>query len=136
MTVTRARLVPFCLLAMISAASAADPASFCGSGTGAPDALLQQVKGMAGVKEIHRDREFVAYQDPASQSVFTFTDAAHAAHPAAVCRKPVQKGDQLEIEMAIVCKGPDAKCAALEQDFKLLNAKMQADINNQIQARK
>ena len=48
----------------------------------------------------------------------------------------LEPGCIVEIEMAIVCKGPDAKCAALEQDFKLLNAKMQADINNQIQARK
>ncbi len=132
----RTRLLPFCLIALAHSTVAGHAASFCGSETAAPDALLQTVKGMAGAKEIHRDREFVAYQEPSSQAVYTFTVEGHAAHPAAVCRKPVQKGDQLEIEMAIVCKGPDAKCATLEQDFKLLNAKMQADINNQIQARK
>lgn len=136
MPITRSLLSPIILLALVQASATATASAFCGSETGAPDALLARVKTMAGIKEIHRDREFVAYQDPATSAVFTFTEAGHPAHPAAVCRKPVQKGDQLEIEMAVVCKGPEAKCAGLESDFKLLNAKMQADINNQIQARK
>lgn len=136
MTFARTRLVPFCFLALVQSTAVGHAGSFCGSETAAPDALLQTVKGMTGIKEIHRDREFVAFQEPGSSAVYTFTEPAHAAHPAAICRKPVQKGDQLEIEMAIVCKGPDAKCGELEQDFKLLNAKMQADINNQINARK
>lgn len=136
MPTVRALVFPLLVFVTAQTSAMAHASAFCGGDAGPPDALLTRVKAMPGIKEIHRDREFVAYQDPATSAVFTFTEPAHAAHPAAVCRKPVQKGDQLEIDMAIVCKGPDAKCAALETDFKLLNAKMQADINNQIQARK
>lgn len=132
----RSCLAPLCLLVLLQTSATAGATAFCGGETAAPEALLQRIKSLPGIKEIHRDREFVAYQEPGSQAVYTFTEPGHAAHPAAVCRKPMQKGDQLEIDMAIVCKGPDAKCAALELDFKLLNAKMQADINNQIQSRK
>ena len=125
-----------CLMASVQFAAAGGGGTFCGTETGAPDVLKQKIQAMAGIKEIHRDRDFVAFQDPASSTVYTFSEPANAAHPAAVCRRPVQKGDVLEIEMAIVCKGAEAKCTTLEADFKLLNAKMQADVNNQIQAGK
>jgi hypothetical protein len=110
--------------------------AFCGVGAGTASELMSRVGAMPGIREVHRDRDFVAYQDPASSTVYTFTVKGQPAHPAAVCRKPVQKGDSLEIEMAIVCEGPERHCTQLDGDFKLLNAKMQADINNQIQAGK
>lgn len=135
MSISRTHFVALtCLMASVQFAAAGGGTTFCGTEAGAPDALKQKVQAMAGIKEIHRDRDFVAFQDPASSTVYTFSEAANVAHPAAICRKPVQKGDVLEIEMAIVCKGPEARCTTLEADFKLLNAKMQADINNQIQA--
>lgn len=115
-------------------APVAADAGFCGGPSGEPAQLLDRVKAVSGVVEVHRDREYVAYQDPATQTMYTFTLAGQPAHPTAVCRKPVQAGDALELQMVIVCKGTEKTCAQLEGDFKLLNAKMQADINNQIQA--
>lgn len=110
-------------------ASAAD---FCGRASGAPDALQSEISKAAGVKEIFRGPEYVAYQDEATQAVFTFTQAAQGgAHPAAVCRKPVKDGDSITLQMVIVCKGDTESCQRLEGDFKLLNAKMEAAIRNE-----
>ncbi len=122
--------------ATASLAGAPADTSFCGDATGTPEALLERVKAMPGIKEVHRNKEYAAYQDPVAQTMYTFTLPAQSAHPAVVCRKPIQKSDSLELQMAIVCKGSEKHCTQLEGDFKLLNAKMQADINNQIQANK
>lgn len=132
-----ARLLGLFLIVVAGApVEAGGAAGFCGLAGGTPGELLDRVRAMPGIKEVHRDRDYAAFQDPATSTVFTFTEAAQPAHPAAVCRKPVQKGDTLEIEMSIVCAGAERHCTQLEGDFKLLNAKMQADINNQIQAGK
>ncbi len=121
----------------LAGAQATEPnPSFCGLAAGKTGELATRVAAVAGIKEVFRNAEYVAYQDPASQTVFTFTAAGQAAHPAAVCRRPLQKGEALELEMVIVCEGPERRCADLEGDFKLLNAKMQADINNQIGAKR
>lgn len=111
---------------------AADTGDFCGRATGEPAALEAEISKTAGVKEIHRGPEYVAYQDEASEAVFTFTQAAVGpAHPAAVCRKPVRDGENLTLQMVIVCKGEIDACQRLESDFKLLNAQMEAAIRNE-----
>ena len=122
--------------AAVQPAAAGADTSFCGGPGGKAAEILERIKAMPGIKEIHRTPEYIAYQDAATQAVYTFTGIAQKAHPAAVCRRPVQKGDALELQMAIVCEGAARHCEQLEGDFKLLNAKMQADINNQIQAGK
>lgn len=131
----RAAMAAFLAAGLAAAAApAARATGFCGLESGEPDAIAGRVKAMPGITEVHRDKEYVAYQDPATSMVVTFTEPGHPAHPTAVCRKPVQKGEALEIEMAIVCKGAERHCTQLEGDFKLLNAKMQAEINNRIQS--
>lgn len=110
----------------------AAPADFCGRPSGEPAALEAEISKSPGVKEIFRGPEFVAYQDEASQAVYTFTQAAQGgAHPAAVCRKPVRDGDNLTLQMVIICQGGSDECQRLESDFKLLNAKMEAAIRNE-----
>ena len=105
---------------------------FCGRPTGEPAALEAEISKTAGVKEIFRGPEYVAYQDEASKAVYTFTQAAQGrAHPTAVCRKPVKEGDNLTLQMVIVCRGETDDCQRLESDFKLLNAKMEAAIRNE-----
>ena len=115
-------------LAIIPAAAA----DFCGRTTGEPDALQAEISKAAGVKEIFRGPEYIAFQDEASQAVFTFTQVAQGgAHPTAVCRKPVKEGDSITLQMVIICKGDTDSCQRLEGDFKLLNAKMEAAIRNE-----
>lgn len=114
------------------APAAAADVSFCGLPGGEPDAVRAAIAKTAGMKEIYRGAEYVAYQDATSEAVFSFTEAGQgAAHPSAICRKPVKVGDNLTLQMVIICKGLTDACQALESDFKLLNAKMEAAIRNQ-----
>lgn len=116
-------------------ASAHAAGEFCGRDTAEPAALESEISKAAGIKEIYRGGEYVAYQDAATEAVFTFSlPAQGGAHPAAVCRKPVKTGDNLTLQMVIVCKGETEACQRLEGDFKLLNAKMEASIRNEAQA--
>ena len=83
------------------------------------------------LKEIYRGAEYIAYQETGAEAVYTFSQAAQGlAHPAAICRKPVKDGDNMIIQMVIVCRGETSSCQALESDFKLLNAQMEAEIRN------
>ncbi|MEQ1714270.1 MAG: hypothetical protein ABL908_23120, partial [Hyphomicrobium sp.] len=66
MSISRTHFVALtCLMASVQFAAAGGGTTFCGTEAGAPDALKQKVQAMAGIKEIHRDRDFVAFQDPA-----------------------------------------------------------------------
>jgi hypothetical protein len=115
----------------VGAAESADT-SFCGRPTGEPAALMETITKDATIKEIHRGPEYIAYQDTASQAVYTFSQAAQGpAHPAAICRKPLKEGDSMVLQMVIVCKGDSTACQRLESDFKLLNAQMEAAIRNE-----
>lgn len=132
-TILRSAFVLPLLLALATGGARADDGTaFCGRATGEPAAILADVSKAAGFKEVHHSPEYIAYQDPATEAVFTFTqEAAGPAHPAAVCRKPVKQGDDLVLQMVTVCRGDESACQRLESDFKLLNAQMEAAIRNQ-----
>lgn len=123
----------FLAVAVLAASGAhAQDASFCGRPTGEPAALQAAITKDTTVKEIHRGPDYIAYQDTANDAVYTFTLAAQGtAHPAAICRKPVKDGDNMLLQMVIVCKGEGNACQQLESDFKLLNAQMEAAIRNE-----
>ena len=132
MTITiKTGLAASALMLSIGAAHAANDASFCGRPTGEPAVLQETISKDSAVKEVYRGAEYIAYQD-ATEAVFTFSQAAQGpAHPAAICRKPVRDGDNMILQMVIVCKGESDACQRLESDFKLLNAEMEASIRNQ-----
>jgi hypothetical protein len=116
-------------LAPVPASAAED---FCGVPSGDPAAIMDGVMKMPGVKQAFNGPEYVAYSDPATETMFTFTRSGLGpAHPAAVCRKPVRAGDAITLQMVIVCRGAVDACQRLESDFKLLNAKMEAHIRGQ-----
>ena len=133
LTVPNRPILSLAILAMTAClAGPGLAADFCGRSTGEPDVLQAEISKAAGVKEIFRGPEYVAYQDQASQAVFTFTQASQGkAHPAAVCRKPVKDGDNITLQMVTICKGETESCQRLEGDFKLLNAQMEAAIRNE-----
>jgi hypothetical protein len=120
------------LTTLANSAALAAGTEFCGRASGEPSALQADISKAAGIKEIYRGAEYVAYQDEATQAVFTFSqEAVGPAHPAAVCRKPVRDGEFMTLQMVVVCKGAVDACQRLESDFKLLNAKMEAAIRNE-----
>ena len=132
MTITnKTGLAAAALMLSIGAARAADD-GFCGRPTGEPAALQDAISKDPGIKEIHRSTEYVAYQETAGETVYTFSLAAQGpAHPAAICRKPVKDGDNIVLQMVIVCKGEGDACQRLDSDFRLLNAQMEAAVRNE-----
>ena len=107
---------------------------FCGEITGTADELFTRYSTQTGLKEVYKSDQFVAYSDDdkASTVTYTFTLKSHAAHPAAVCRKLVKEGDALIVKMVVVCDGEAGACSNLNNDFNVLNAKMQAEVDQQI----
>jgi hypothetical protein len=66
--------------------------------------------------------------DPANQTLWTFTQAGHPAHPAGVRRQIIEQRGSVAVAMAIRCDGPRPACDQLAQDFERLNAKLAEDM--------
>ncbi|NOT69819.1 MAG: hypothetical protein HOP09_00655 [Hyphomicrobium sp.] len=107
---------------------------FCGEPTAKADELIARYSTAKGLSETYKSVDYVAYSDDAKNPtvVYTFTTKGHPAHPAAVCRKQVKEGDALVLKMQVVCDGAKEPCDKLRNDFNVMNAKMQAAVDNQI----
>jgi hypothetical protein len=110
--------------------------AFCGEATGKADELFQRYSTKQGLKEVYKSDQYIAYSDDEKNPtlVYTFTVKGHAAHPAAVCRKIVKEGDSAVIKMDVVCDGDGEACAKLKNDFNVMTAKMQTEVESQIKA--
>jgi len=102
----------------------------CGRPMEAPEALFQRL-AKEKLPEIHRDKAYVALHDKARDTTWTFTVAGHPAHPSAVCRRPVQDGDGLRIEMSVSCRAAEAECEKLVNAFQELNQHMIKELEKQ-----
>lgn len=111
---------------------------FCGEPTGNAEELIQRYSSKAGLKQVYKSNDYIAFADDEKNptQMYTFTNKGHAAHPAAVCRKPMKDGDKLVIKMAVICDGEAEACSKLKNDFNVMTAKMQADVDNQIAEKK
>lgn len=112
--------------------------AFCGEPTGSAEDLIHRYSSRQGLKEVYKSDQYVAFSDDKENSsvMYTFTVKGNPAYPAAVCRKPVQKGENLIISMSIVCDGPAEACDKLRNDFNVMTAKMQAEVDQKISAQK
>jgi hypothetical protein len=111
---------------------------FCGDAIGKAAELIERYSSRPGLKEVYKSDQYVAYSDDDKNSsvMYTFTAKGHPAYPAAVCRKPVQEGQSLTIKMTVVCDGEAEACNKLRNDFNVMTAKMQAQVDQQIAAQK
>ncbi len=111
---------------------------FCGDAPGKAEDLISRYSSQANLKKVYESDQYFAYSDdPKNPTVmYTFTTKRNAAHPAAVCRKVERQGDNLAITMKVVCDGDKEACAKLENDFNVMNAQMQAQVDQQIAAQK
>jgi hypothetical protein len=100
----------------------------CGKPNTTPEALYQELAKDSGVREMARSDVFVGLEDGRDGTLWTFTQPAHPAHPAVVCRRIVERRGILEIPTAIECKGAEAACAKLKSDFDALNERMIQDL--------
>jgi hypothetical protein len=107
---------------------------FCGDASGKAVDLIARYSTQAGLQKVYESDKYLAYSDdPKNATVmYTLTKNKNPAHPAAVCRKVVRKGDLLTIAMKVVCDGDKTACASLENDFNVMNAQMQAQVDQQI----
>ena len=107
---------------------------FCGDAVAKADELITRYSSAKNLKETYKSVDYVAYADDekAPTVVYTFTLKGHPAYPAAVCRKQSKEGDNIVLRMEIVCDGAKEACDKLRNDFNVMNAKMQAAVDNQI----
>lgn len=111
---------------------------FCGEPIAKAAELIDRISARPDLKQVYKSDQYVAYSDDAKNSsvMYTFTVRGHPAYPAAVCRKPVQEGNNLVIKMSVVCDGEADACSKLRNDFNVLTAQMQAEVDQKIAASK
>jgi hypothetical protein len=111
---------------------------FCGDPTGKAEDLMARYSTKAGLQKVYDADQYLAYSDdPKNATVmYTLTKKRNPAYPAIVCRKVQQQGDNLTIVMKVVCEGDKEACAKLQNDFNVMNAQMQAQVDQQIAAQK
>lgn len=109
---------------------------FCGEAAVSAKDLIQRYSTDAKLKQVYKSNEYLAYADNDKEPtvMYTLTTDAHAAHPAAVCRRIVKEGESAVINMNIVCDGAKDACTKLTNDFSLLTAQMQAAVDAKIKA--
>jgi hypothetical protein len=121
-------------VAMLAAApvpttAADDP---CGeTNKGAPQALYERLAKDERLREMHRNELYVALENGQDGTLWTFTRPGHPAHPAAICRRVMERRGILDIPTTIVCDGAQAACAQLQKDFEALNTRMIEDFYKQ-----
>lgn len=111
---------------------------FCGDASGKAEDLIARYTTKAGLQKVYESDKYIAFSDDPKNStvMYTFTTKKNPAHPAAVCRKIERQGDTLTIAMKVVCDGEQVACASLRNDFNVMNAQMQAQVDQQISGAK
>ncbi len=111
---------------------------FCGEPTGKADDLITKYSAQNNLKQTYKSADYVAYSDDEKNPtlVYTMTVKGHPAYPAIVCRKQEKDGENILLKMVVVCDGGKDSCDKLRNDFNVMNAKMQVDIDQQIAAAK
>ena len=112
--------------------------AFCGEPSGKAADLAARYSTAKDLKEIYKSNQYLAYSDDDKNPtrVYTFTAKGHPAHPAAVCRKIVKEGEAAVVKMVVVCDGDEAACANLRNDFNVMTAKMQVEVDQRMAADK
>jgi hypothetical protein len=113
----------------LSAAVAQD--TLCGKPRSTPEALYELLAKDDKMREMRRGDIYVALEDGNDGTLWTFTLPAHPAHPAAICRRVMERRGVLEIPTSIQCNGSEAACAKLKSDFDMLNERMLKDLHDQ-----
>lgn len=117
------------LIPWLATGAAAD--DLCGRPQEAPGSLFERLSKVEKLPEIHRDKAYVALHDKARNTTWTFRVAGHPAHPSAVCRRPLQDGDRLRLEMGVSCGAAEVECEKLVNAFEELNQRMIQELEKQ-----
>jgi hypothetical protein len=110
--------------------------AFCGDTVlGAKD-LIARYSGDAKLKQVYKSDMYLAYADDEKNPtvMYTLTTDRNPAHPAAVCRRIVKEGDAAVIKMNIACEGKAEECQKLTNEFNVMTAQMQAQVDAKIKS--
>ena len=110
-------------------AAAAD--EVCGEAKADPQALYARLSKDGRLREMHRNELYVGLENGQDGTLWTFTLPAHPAHPAAVCRRVMERRGVIDVPTTIVCEGTEAACARLKGDFEALNARLVEELYKQ-----
>ena len=110
---------------------AASGGDLCGEPKAEPQALYERLAKDSRLREMRRSEHFVALENGQDGTLWSFTLPAHPAHPAAVCRRVMERRGVVDIPTAIVCRGPEGECTKLKNDFDALNARMIQELHKQ-----
>jgi hypothetical protein len=110
---------------------AASGDDLCGEPKAEPQALYERLAKDSRLREMRRSEQYVALENGQDGTLWTFTLPAHPAHPAAVCRRVMERRGVIDIPTAIVCRGPEGECTKLKSDFDALNARMIQELHKQ-----
>jgi hypothetical protein len=122
-------LFPAALVLMLIAPALAQ--DLCGRPAEAPEALLERMSKVEKLQELSRDKSYVALNDAARGTVWTFTVPGHPAHPTAVCRRLVPDGNEMRLQTNVQCNASEAECRKLVDAFQELNQRMLQEMKKQ-----
>jgi hypothetical protein len=116
--------------ALVACGSAFAQQGGSGSGIGYPSvaAALAAMKAKPGVA-ISSEGGWTVIVDRASMILWSFTPSGHPAHPSAVRRAIVQRGDGVFVDMSVKCESQKAACDQLVAEFNQLTEKMRQGLN-------
>jgi hypothetical protein len=129
----RGWLLVFALLSATQPGAGAEPSGddLCGEPKAGPQALYERLAKDARLREMRRSEHYVALENGQDGTLWSFTLPAHPAHPAAVCRRVMERRGIIDIPTAVECRGPEGECTKLKSDFEALNARMIQDLHKQ-----
>lgn len=102
------------------------PPDLCG--TTAPDIPALEAALAARLPSLPGNERYVAYEDAPNLRIWTFTTAAHPAHPAVACRSVVEENGNVATRTEISCHSTRASCDALYREFDELNARTMREL--------
>ncbi|MCA6112116.1 hypothetical protein [Bradyrhizobium cenepequi] len=123
----RALLVPPLVIVLSNAALAQrEP------GTAAPEyptvaSALAALRVKGGVNASMQSG-WTVIEDASTLSLWSFVPDGHPAYPAAIHRKVIKEGDNIAIQMNVLCEAPKPACDALVAEFTKLNGKVREDL--------
>jgi len=82
----------------------------------------------ASTRQEARAAHFVGFSNPVTQTMYTFTQPGHPAHPAWITRQVVQEGTSVKVQQIGFFAGDEAPFAQLYRDFQQLNDRLREDI--------
>ncbi|WP_252372461.1 hypothetical protein, partial [Alteromonas stellipolaris] len=115
------KIIPIAFMgALLAFPSSANENSSIGYKT--VDLALQALKNKDGTNlSIQGGWTIIEDTEESNLVLWSFTPETHAAHPAAIKRKVLEKNQAIHIQMSALCQAKKADCDKLMKEFEQLN---------------